>query len=122
MTVKQLINKLKKMPEDATVFVYNNNSYINGIYKVESSEVKHFGHGNSVVIGTDYKHKEEQMMDSKLAIATIKESCYKVGYSTNDAEHERRKLINESCDYAIECIKKIEQIKKVLEKQEENNV
>ena len=59
MTVKQLINKLKKMPEDATVFVYNDNAYVNGSYEVVSSEVECFDYDNSVVIGTDYKHKEE---------------------------------------------------------------
>lgn len=59
MTVKQLINKLKKMPEDATVFVYNNDSHVNGSYKVVSSEVEYFDCDNSVVIGTDYKHREE---------------------------------------------------------------
>ena len=59
MTVKQLINKLKKMPEDATVFVENNNTYINGVYEVVSSEVEYFDYDNSVVVGTDYKHKGE---------------------------------------------------------------
>lgn len=59
MTVKQLINKLKKMPEDATVYVYNDNAYFNGSYKVVSSEVEYFDCDNSVAIGTDYKHKEE---------------------------------------------------------------
>lgn len=59
MAVKQLINKLKKMPEDATVYVFNDNAYINGNYKVVSSEVEYFNYDNSVVVGTDYKHKEE---------------------------------------------------------------
>lgn len=54
-------------------------------------------------------------MDSKLAIATIKESCYQVGYPTHDAEYERRKLINESCDYAINCIEKLEKIKQIVD-------
>ena len=54
-------------------------------------------------------------MDCELAIRTIKESCYQVGYPTNDAEHERRQLINQSCDYAIDCIEKLEQIKKILD-------
>ena len=53
-------------------------------------------------------------MDSKLAIATIKESCYQVGYPTHDAEYERRKLINKSCDYAINCIEKLEKIKQIV--------
>ena len=54
-------------------------------------------------------------MDSKLAIATIKESCYQVGYPINDKEHERRKLINQSCDYAIECIEKLEKIEQIVD-------
>lgn len=54
------------------------------------------------------------MMDSKLAIDTIKESCYQVGYPTHDKEHDRRKLINQSCDYAIECIDKLDKIEKIL--------
>lgn len=58
MTVKQLINKLKKMPEDAIVFVYNNDAFLNGSYTVTSSEVEWFD-DNTVVIGTDYKHWEE---------------------------------------------------------------
>jgi hypothetical protein len=53
-------------------------------------------------------------MDSQLAIHTIKESCYRVGYPTHDAEYERRKLINQSCDYAIECIEKIEKIEQII--------
>lgn len=59
MTVKQLINKLKKMPEDAIVFVYNDCVYLDGSYKVVSSEVEYFDCDNTVVIGTDYKHREE---------------------------------------------------------------
>ena len=59
MTVKQLINKLKKMPEDATVFVFNDGTYIDGAYKVVSSEVEYFDNDNTVLIGTDYKYIEE---------------------------------------------------------------
>ena len=54
-------------------------------------------------------------MNSELAINTIKESCYQVGYPTHDKEHERRKLINQSYDYAIECIKKINKINQIYE-------
>lgn len=53
-------------------------------------------------------------MDSQLAIHTIKESCYQVGYPTYDKEYERRKLINQSCDYAIECINKLDKIKQIV--------
>ena len=47
------------MPENATVYVYNDNAYFNGSYKVVSSEVEYFDCDNSVVVGTDYKHREE---------------------------------------------------------------
>ena len=61
MTVKQLINKLKKMPEDATVYVFNDSAYEDGSYKVTSKEVEYFNYDNSVAVGTDYEHKEEQI-------------------------------------------------------------
>ena len=51
----------------------------------------------------------------QVAIDTIRESCYQVGYPTNDAATERRKLINASCDYAIDCIKKVSKLEKLLE-------
>ena len=59
MTVKQLIKKLSKMPEDATVYVPNANM-LNGEYKITSSEIvycMYFVENNKVAIGTDYKHK-----------------------------------------------------------------
>ena len=34
MTVKQLIKKLSKMPQDAKIVLYNDNTYINGMYYV----------------------------------------------------------------------------------------
>ncbi len=55
-------------------------------------------------------------MNSQLAIHTIKESCYRVGYPTHDKEHERRKLINQSCDYAIECINKLDKIEQIIKR------
>lgn len=55
MKVKQLINKLKKMPKDAIVAVANNEMYVDGIYKVTSREIDYFPDDNLVVIGTDYK-------------------------------------------------------------------
>ena len=58
MTVKQLIRKLMKYPEDATVLVHNNDVYLNGFYHVTSKYVEHFD-DNTVVIGTDYKKKED---------------------------------------------------------------
>ena len=59
MTVKQLIEKLEKMPEDAIVFVENDSLYIDGSYMVTSNEIEYFDCDNTVVIGTDYKHREE---------------------------------------------------------------
>lgn len=57
MTVKQLINKLKKMPEDATVVIENNSMYFDGTYQVISSEVEHYPEDNTVIVGTDYKKR-----------------------------------------------------------------
>ena len=57
MTVKQLINKLKKIPEDATIFVYNDNMHLDGTYEVVSSEIYYFDYNNEVLIGTDYKNR-----------------------------------------------------------------
>jgi len=57
MTVKQLINKLKKMPEDATVVVVNDKMYVDGTYQVTSKEVDYFLEYDFVIIGTDYKRK-----------------------------------------------------------------
>ena len=62
MTVKQLIKKLEKMPEDAIVFVYNCGAYVDGSYKVTSSVVVCF-FDNTVLIGTDYKNREESGLD-----------------------------------------------------------
>lgn len=57
MTVKQLIDKLKKMPEDATVVVENDGMWVDGTYKVTSKEVDYFPEYDFVVIGTDYERK-----------------------------------------------------------------
>lgn len=54
MTVEQLIRKLKRMPQDATVTMANNDFFINGEYKVTSVETYD---GLIVEICTDYKHK-----------------------------------------------------------------
>lgn len=61
MTVKQLINKLKKMPENATIVVVNDKMYTDGIYEVTSKEVDHFPYNNLVVIETDYKHIKAEL-------------------------------------------------------------
>lgn len=54
MTVKQLIKKLNKMPQDATVTISNDDTYFSGEYKVTSVET----YDPSIVeICTDYKHR-----------------------------------------------------------------
>ena len=58
MTVKQLMNKLKKMPEDAIITVDNDSCWVDGVYK--ATEVKHWEHDNTVNIGTDYKKLLEE--------------------------------------------------------------
>lgn len=58
MTVKQLINKLKNMPEDARVVIENDAMYVNGIYQVVSSEIEYYPEDNIVIVGTDYKNRE----------------------------------------------------------------
>lgn len=52
MTVEQLIKKLRSMPSDAIVTVYNDDLYINGEYKATDIEVR----DNTVVIVTDYEN------------------------------------------------------------------
>ncbi|MBP5595010.1 MAG: hypothetical protein J6Y02_06485 [Pseudobutyrivibrio sp.] len=55
MTVKQLINKLKKLPEDAKVITVNNNSYINGLYETKGIDYDEMG--NYVIIDKDTDKK-----------------------------------------------------------------
>lgn len=54
MTVKQLINKLKKYPSDAKVVVYNDESYFDGAYFATGVEEYEEG---VVWIATDYKKR-----------------------------------------------------------------
>lgn len=54
MTVKQLIKKLNKMPQDAMVTISNNDVYLSGEYKVTSVETYV---PNIVEICTNYKYK-----------------------------------------------------------------
>lgn len=58
MTVKQLKNKLKKFPEDATVVMYNDEIYEDGMYKV--SGVNFDPSSNEVEISTDYKWLKDE--------------------------------------------------------------
>ena len=52
MTVKQLMNKLKKCPEDAKIVVDNNEGYFDGVYFATSVEEYEEG---TVLIATDYE-------------------------------------------------------------------
>ena len=52
MTVKQLMNKLKKYPEDAKIVVDNDESCFSGIYFATSIEEYEEG---TVLIATDYR-------------------------------------------------------------------
>jgi len=54
MTVKQLMNKLKKYPEDANVVLDNDESCLDGIYFATSVEEYEEG---VVLIATDYKKR-----------------------------------------------------------------
>ena len=55
MTVKQLMNKLKKMPEDAIITIPNNDVYFNGEYKATAVELYDDNGKRYVEIDTDYK-------------------------------------------------------------------
>lgn len=39
MTVKQLIRKLKSVPEDYEVTVFNTNAFVSGIYKADRIDI-----------------------------------------------------------------------------------
>lgn len=57
MTVKQLINKLKKYPEDAKVVLDNDESHIDGIYFATGVEEYEEG---VVLIATDYTKRVDK--------------------------------------------------------------
>jgi len=42
MTVKQLMRKLKSVPEDYEVTIFNTDSLVNGTYKVDVIEIDEF--------------------------------------------------------------------------------
>lgn len=52
MTVKQLIKKLEKMPQDATVVVYNDSTFFDGVYKATGIESYKDG---EVAVTTNHK-------------------------------------------------------------------
>ncbi len=57
MTVKQLMNKLKKYPEDAKIVVDNDESCFDGIYFATSVEEYEEG---TVLIATDYRKRLDE--------------------------------------------------------------
>jgi hypothetical protein len=52
MTVKQLVRKLSKLPQDATVTMPNYSLYLDGDYKVTGVKL---WDENEVIIVTDYR-------------------------------------------------------------------
>lgn len=57
MTVKQLMNKLKKMPEDAEVLIPNSEMNVDGIYYATNIEEYEDG---TVLIDTDYEKRVKE--------------------------------------------------------------
>ena len=55
MTVKQLMNKLKKLPENARITVYNDEMFVDGEYV--ATEVDFDVDNNTVMIDTDHKKR-----------------------------------------------------------------
>ena len=53
MTIKQLLNKLKKLPEDAIITIPNDDLYINGDYI--ATGIEYYKDDNTVLIETDHK-------------------------------------------------------------------
>ncbi len=56
MTVKQLMNKLSKMPEDATVVMLNREVFEDGLYKC--TKIDFDEKENEVEICTDYRYRK----------------------------------------------------------------
>lgn len=56
MTVKQLIKKLSKCPEDAKVLIPNDEMYEDGMYY--ATNIEEYDDG-TVLIDTDYKKRDE---------------------------------------------------------------
>lgn len=57
MTVKQLMNKLRKLPEDATVVICNEELFEDGYYK--ATDVDFDSSRNEVEISTDHKWRKD---------------------------------------------------------------
>lgn len=58
MTVKQLIQKLQKLPEDTIVCIPNESLYVDGIYR--ATETDFWDEDGFVVIESDYEKKERE--------------------------------------------------------------
>ena len=58
MTVKQLIKKLSKLPEDAKVIIPNADLYVNGYYAATEVDDSFLSEG-VVLIDTDYERRVE---------------------------------------------------------------
>ena len=63
MTVKQLMKKLAKLPQDAVVTIPNRYLYLEGTYEASSVETWDFGDGVEVHISTDYKKRMGGILD-----------------------------------------------------------
>ena len=59
MTVKQLMKKLEKLPQDAVVTIPNDSLYVDGAYEVSGVEVWDYDDSVEVYIFTDYKKRVE---------------------------------------------------------------
>lgn len=57
MTVKQLLRKLKSVPEDFEVVISNDELYIDGIYKTNGAEIRNYE--RQVEITSDHKYRWE---------------------------------------------------------------
>ena len=58
MTIKQLIKKLSKCPENAEILIPNDEMYVDGIYYATNIEenIEEYD-GDAILIDTDYKKR-----------------------------------------------------------------
>lgn len=108
MTVKQLINKLKKYPEDANVVLDNDESCIDDIYFATSVEEYEEG---VVLIATDYKKRlknwyedcDESIRELEKARDSI-EPCLFID-----------EALDQSMKTAIKIMRKYQKIQQIME-------
>ena len=62
MTVKELIKKLSKCPEDSEVLIPNDSMYLEGHYYVTNIEEYEDG---TIVIDTDYEKREKEWYEEE---------------------------------------------------------